>query len=144
LHSAVEQGDGAGEAALEGPPLKVRFASDSPLEEAGFELSVPHDTTKLSRPPHVASSLISGNEKIVGANPRRCRPWTPGAFRRDQQFESGFPANSRSLSSSARPGEVASPMMAGSYRARVSTPITRSRATGLTGRVPRQQHGQRG
>jgi hypothetical protein len=26
------------------------------LEEAGFELSVPRDTTKVSRPPHVAFS----------------------------------------------------------------------------------------
>lgn len=39
---------------------KVRCALD---REAGFELSVPHDTTKVSRPPRVASSLISGNEK---------------------------------------------------------------------------------
>ena len=36
--------------------------TDCLLEEAGFELSVPHDTTKVSRPPRVASSLISGNE----------------------------------------------------------------------------------
>jgi hypothetical protein len=40
-----------------------KFVVDSPLEEGGFELSVPHDTTKLSRPPHVASSLTSGYEK---------------------------------------------------------------------------------
>ena len=32
----------------------VKFAMDSLLEEAGFELSVPRDTTKVSRPPHVA------------------------------------------------------------------------------------------
>jgi hypothetical protein len=37
-------------------PEKVRFAIDSPVEEAGFELSVPRDTTKASRPPHVAFS----------------------------------------------------------------------------------------
>jgi hypothetical protein len=36
---------------------------DSPPEEAGSELSVPHDTTKVLRAPHVASSLISGNQK---------------------------------------------------------------------------------
>jgi hypothetical protein len=29
-----------------------RFARDSPLEEVGFELSVPRDTTKVLRPPH--------------------------------------------------------------------------------------------
>jgi hypothetical protein len=44
-------------------PSKIRFARDSPLEGSGFELSVPHDTIKVSRPPRVASSLISGNEK---------------------------------------------------------------------------------
>src|SRR5438045_2206278 len=42
---------------------RVKLALDSALEEAGFELSVPHDTIKVSRPPRVASSLISGNEK---------------------------------------------------------------------------------
>ena len=35
---------------------KVRFAQDSPLEEAGFELPVPRDTTKVSRPADVASA----------------------------------------------------------------------------------------
>jgi hypothetical protein len=42
---------------------EIEFAPDSLLEESGFVLSVPHDTTKASRPPRVASSLISGNEK---------------------------------------------------------------------------------
>ena len=44
--------------------------TDSPLEGAGFEPSVPH-TTKISRPPHLASSLISGKREIIGANLRR-------------------------------------------------------------------------
>jgi hypothetical protein len=39
----------------------VRFAIDSPLEEAGFELSVPRDTTKASTPPHVASASFPDN-----------------------------------------------------------------------------------
>jgi hypothetical protein len=34
---------------------EVQFAPDSPLEEAGFELSVPRRMNKVSRPPHVAS-----------------------------------------------------------------------------------------
>jgi hypothetical protein len=34
--------------------LELIATADSPLEEAGFELSVPRDTTKVSRPPHVA------------------------------------------------------------------------------------------
>src|SRR5580700_4226461 len=36
-------------------PSEVKFAADSLLEEAGFEPSVPRDTTN-SRPPHVASA----------------------------------------------------------------------------------------
>jgi hypothetical protein len=36
--------------------LKEELAGDSPLEEAGFELSVLRDTAKVSRPPHVASA----------------------------------------------------------------------------------------
>jgi len=32
-----------------------RFAVDSPLEEAGFEPSVPRDTTKFSTPAHVTA-----------------------------------------------------------------------------------------
>jgi hypothetical protein len=35
---------------------RLRFARDSPLEGAGFELSVPHHTTKVSGPAHVASA----------------------------------------------------------------------------------------
>jgi hypothetical protein len=31
-----------------------RWFADSPLEEAGFELLVPRDLTKASRPPHFA------------------------------------------------------------------------------------------
>ena len=39
-----------------GAPIEeVRFASDSLLEGAGFERSVPLDTTKVSGPAHVAS-----------------------------------------------------------------------------------------
>jgi hypothetical protein len=34
-------------------PEKVRFAIDSPVEEAGFEPSVPRDTPKFSTPAHV-------------------------------------------------------------------------------------------
>src|SRR5689334_20807786 len=47
-----------------------RKFADSPLEEAGFELSVPHDTTKVSRP------LISpqpGFRKRVSEEPGLCR-----------------------------------------------------------------------
>jgi hypothetical protein len=38
------------------PGEEVRFALDSPLEGAGFELSVPHHTTKVSGPAHVVSA----------------------------------------------------------------------------------------
>ena len=37
-----------------GEVCRLRFAADSLLEGARFELSVPRDTTKVSRPPHVA------------------------------------------------------------------------------------------
>src|SRR5271169_6403907 len=33
-----------------------RFVDDSPVEEAGFELTVPRDTSEFSRGAHVASS----------------------------------------------------------------------------------------
>jgi hypothetical protein len=36
--------------------LGPRFAGDSLLEEGGFELSVPRDTTEVSRLPYVASA----------------------------------------------------------------------------------------
>jgi hypothetical protein len=36
--------------------LGVSAETDGLREEAGFELSVPRDTTKVSRPPHVAFS----------------------------------------------------------------------------------------
>jgi hypothetical protein len=35
---------------------KVRFATDSPVEGAGVEFSVSRDTTKVSRPPDIASA----------------------------------------------------------------------------------------
>jgi hypothetical protein len=47
------------------------FAVDSPLEEAGFEPSVPRDT-KVLRPSHVASAVFRQRE-IVGANVNRYR-----------------------------------------------------------------------
>jgi hypothetical protein len=34
----------------------VRFARDSPLEEAGFEPAVPRDTTEISRGTYVVSA----------------------------------------------------------------------------------------
>jgi hypothetical protein len=37
-------------------PSEVKFAVDSLLEEGGFELSVPRDTTEVSRLPYVASA----------------------------------------------------------------------------------------
>jgi hypothetical protein len=41
----------------------AEFAPDSALEEAGFELSVPHDTTKLSRTASCRFQPDFGNEK---------------------------------------------------------------------------------
>jgi hypothetical protein len=50
--------------------LKVRFETDSPLEEAGFEPSVPRDTTKFSTPAHVTYAWFPARGK-VGANENR-------------------------------------------------------------------------
>ena len=52
-----------------------RFAVDSPLEEAGFEPSVPRDTTKFSTPAHVTAfrAAVSDwqlpEEPFAGAGP---------------------------------------------------------------------------
>jgi hypothetical protein len=59
------------------------------VEEAGFELSVPHDTTKVSRPLRVASSLISGNENSR-REPEAIPAMDARRLPRDQQFESDF------------------------------------------------------
>src|SRR6266481_8830164 len=48
----------------------IRSSSDSPLEEAGFEPSVPRDTTKFSMPAHVTYAWFPARGK-VGANEYR-------------------------------------------------------------------------
>ena len=60
-------------------PSEVKFAADSLLEEAGFEPSVPRDTTN-SRPPHVASADFPPTRKSRREHePAPAR--TPGVFR---------------------------------------------------------------
>jgi hypothetical protein len=63
----------------------VRFAIDSPLEEAGFEPSVPRDTAQVSRGAHVLIPL-TGN---FGANGNQ-HPDHDGRLARYRRFESGF------------------------------------------------------
>jgi hypothetical protein len=38
---------------------EIRFARDSPLEEAGFEPSVPRDTSEVSRGAHVSIEFVA-------------------------------------------------------------------------------------
>jgi hypothetical protein len=64
----------ASSGATVGPAATGRqFARDSPLEEAGFELSVPRDTTKVSRPPHVLSGGRSRRSLAAATRWRRDR-----------------------------------------------------------------------
>ena len=51
-------------------PPSPRFVGDSLLEEAGFEPSVPRDTTKFSMPAHVTYAWFPARGK-VGANENR-------------------------------------------------------------------------
>jgi hypothetical protein len=53
------------------------FYADSAPEEGEFELSVPLDTTKVSKPSHLAST-ISANEKESGASANRSGKYTSG------------------------------------------------------------------
>src|SRR6202035_6091750 len=46
--------------------IASRFATDSPLEGAGFEPSVPRDTTKVSGPAHVACAGLPSNGNTAG------------------------------------------------------------------------------
>ena len=66
----------------------TEFAADSPLEEAGFEPSVPRDTTKFSMPAHVTYAWFPAHGK-VGANENRHHE-DAGRFPRNRWFESGF------------------------------------------------------
>jgi hypothetical protein len=68
-----------------GPP-KVRFAPDSPLEEGGFEPSVPHHTTEISRQPNLAPADFAATE-LVGANVTYTGE-EAGRIPRDRRFES--------------------------------------------------------
>src|SRR5271165_7149117 len=43
---------------------RSEFAADSPLEEAGFEPSVPRETTKFSTPAHVAVASLRGDRRL--------------------------------------------------------------------------------
>jgi hypothetical protein len=63
------------------------FFSDSLQEEAGFEPSVPRDTTKFSTPAHVTSASLPARGK-VGANENRHHE-DAGRLPRDRWFESG-------------------------------------------------------
>src|SRR6202011_5793716 len=64
--------------AIWGGGEEVRFATDSPLEEAGFEPSVPRDTTKFSMPAHVTLCLVPRTRKSP-ARPRTNTTGMPGA-----------------------------------------------------------------
>jgi hypothetical protein len=59
---------------LSGP--KVRFATDSPLEGGGFELSVPRcarDAARLASEEHAGILLVESNEAGIGADTWRDR-----------------------------------------------------------------------
>jgi hypothetical protein len=65
---------------------KVRFAPDSPLEEAGFEPSVPRDTTKFSMLAHVTYAWFPARGKVC-ANENRHHE-DAGRLPRNRWFES--------------------------------------------------------
>jgi hypothetical protein len=66
--------------------LRYWFAADSSLEEAGFEPSVPRDTTKFSMPAHVTYAWFPARGK-VGASEYRHHE-DAGRLPRNRWFES--------------------------------------------------------